>query len=135
MQKPKRPLFAADVTVKDFTHVKSQIHVSRRLIFRRPALVYSSDRAACSDGACQGSMAGAAPVFRGENGQRAITDQLQDITAVLVNGGNDRVRIIVEQGNYLLRRGGVADAGVAPQITEPEHRFDAIGHAAGDPAL
>ena len=78
--------------------------------------------------------AGVGRIVRLEDRQHAVADQFQHIAARLVDRRDDRIGIVVEEGDDLVRRGGVGDGRVAAQIGEPQHGVDAIGHAARDAA-
>ena len=75
--------------------------------------------------------AGVQAIFGGEDGKRAVADQLENVAAVLVDREEDRVGVVVEQGNGLFRL-GVGDLREAAQIAEPDDGVDMLGDAAHD---
>ena len=79
--------------------------------------------------------AGVGQIVAAEQSQRAVADQLQHVASCLVDGGDDRLGIVVQQRDDLGRLGGVGDGGEAAQIGEPQRRLDAVGDAALDASL
>ena len=65
-------------------------------------------------------------VFRGEDGKGTVADQLEDITAMLVNCRNDCIGVVVQQWDGLFRR-GIGDTREPSQITEPDNGVDRSG--------
>ena len=76
--------------------------------------------------------AGDLAIRAGEDGERAVADELQHVAALLMDRRDHRFGIIIEEGDDLAGRGDVGDARVVMQIAEPERRLDAIGDAALD---
>ena len=72
-------------------------------------------------------------VFGGEDGKRAVADQLENVAAMLMDRQEDRIGIVVQQGNGLFRL-GVGDLREPSQIAEPNDGVDMLGNAAHDAA-
>ena len=72
-------------------------------------------------------------VFGGEDGKRTVADQLEYITAMLVDRRDDRIGVVVQQWDYLFRR-GVGDTREPSQIAEPNDGVDSLGNSAHDPS-
>ena len=51
---------------------------------------------------------------------------------MLVDGGDERVGVVVEERHDLFRRRRFGDAREVPEVAEPQHGLDPVGHAAGD---
>ena len=54
---------------------------------------------------------------------------------MLMNGRDNCVGVVVEQGNNISRTRRVADPGVAAEVAEPQDRFDPLGDATRNAAL
>ena len=52
-----------------------------------------------------------------------------------MNGRDNCVGVVVEQGNNISRTRRVADPGVAAEVAEPQDRFDPLGDAPRNAAL
>src|SRR4030095_2136772 len=65
--------------------------------------------------------------FTVEYGENTVADQFQNVAPLLINRGNDRAGIIVEQRNNLSGSGRVADPCVAAPGAKPQYRFDLVG--------
>ena len=72
-------------------------------------------------------------VFRSEDRKRTVADQLEHVAAMLVNGRDDRIGVVVQQWDDLFRR-SVGDAREPSQIAEPDDGIDALGNSAHDPS-
>ena len=70
-------------------------------------------------------------VFRSEDGKRTVADQLEHIAAMLMNGRDDCIGVVIQQWDYLFRC-SVGDAREPSQITEPNNGIDALGNSAHD---
>ena len=77
--------------------------------------------------------AGAVAIVGREYGERAVTDELQNVAALLVDRRDDDVGIVVEKGNDVLRR-RVGDPREAAQIADLQHGIDVLGVTSDDPA-
>ena len=73
-------------------------------------------------------------VVGSEHGENAVADQFQHVPAGLVNRVDGRFGIIVEEGDDLVRANRLADPRRIAKVGEPQHRLDALGDAARDPA-
>ena len=96
---------------------------------RRSPFIQGDNAVARRDRRGQCRSAGMRSVFRGG----AITDQFEYIAATLVDRRDDDVRIVVQQRDYLLRR-GVGNTREAAQITEPNDGIDFFRDAAENPS-
>ena len=77
---------------------------------------------------------GAGHVVAGEHRQHSVADQFQHVAALVMDGVDGSLRVIVEKGDDLVGGDGFADRGRAAQIGKPQHGVDALGDAAGDAA-
>jgi hypothetical protein len=68
-------------------------------------------------------------VFSREDRKGAIADELEYITAMLIDCRDDHIRIIIQQRQHLFRR-RIGDAGETAQIAEPNDGIDLLGNAA-----
>src|SRR5262249_56920540 len=96
-----KPLAAADIAVEYFADMQAEVHVGNRFAGSLPALVQLGDAAARGDRRGQGRAAGVRAVFRGEDGERAVADELEHVTALSVNRRDDGVGVVVQQRDDL----------------------------------
>ena len=76
---------AADVAIKNFADVKTQLHIGGRQALGGAPVVHHGDRSACLSRGIERRMAGGGAIRCGEDRQRAVADQFEHIAAVLVN--------------------------------------------------
>ena len=65
--------------------------------------------------------------------ERDLPNQLEHVTAMLMDRRNDRIGVVVQQRDDLFRC-GVGDAREASQIAEPHRCVDPLGDTTHDPA-
>src|SRR5215217_5499236 len=70
-----------------------------------------------------------------EDRERSIPDQLQDIAAGLVDGGDDRFRIIVQKRDDLFGVRSLRNVGETMEVAEPQDSLDPVRHAPGDASV
>src|SRR3954447_9098211 len=104
------PLPAADIAVEDLPDVETEIGIGDGELARRAVLVQSGKTCAHQGLGVKRRPAGLAGLAGREDRERAVADELQDVTAGLVHGGDDRLRIVVEEGDDLAGRRGLGDA-------------------------
>jgi hypothetical protein len=114
--------------------VKSEISVGCRHALRKAAFVEHRNALLRELRGRQRGETGLTAILGGEDRQHTVADQLEHVAAALVNRRNDRIEVVVKHRDHMLG-GGIGDAGEAAQVAEPQHRVDAFGDAAGDPAL
>src|SRR6516165_1903167 len=68
-------------------------------------------------------------VFSREDRKGAIADELEYITAMLIDCRDDHIRIVVQQRYYLFRC-CIGDARESSQVAEPNDGIDLLGNAA-----
>ena len=73
--------------------------------------------------------------FNWKNRQQAVTDEFQDLAAVVVNGLGLRVEEGVEERDHAITRKAVGARSEAAQIQGPQHGVDLLACAAADLAL
>jgi hypothetical protein len=66
-------------------------------------------------------------VFRGEDGKRTVADQLEYITAMLVNCRNDCIGVVVQYRSPTADPSGIGGPGVAPAPAIGNAIFAATG--------
>ena len=128
------PLLAAYIAVEHLAEMEPEIHVGRRQALLEPARVQGGHRLLRRPRRVERGGAGAVSLLRRENGEHAVADQLEHVAGVLVDRRHDRLGVVIEQRNDLLRGRGVGDARIIAQIAEPQHRLDPVRHPAFDPA-
>ena len=67
-----------------------------------------------------------------EDGQQSVAHELQDLPAMLEDGGDLTIEIVVEHSDDRLRRQPVRQVGVAAHIGEPDRGADFVGVATPD---
>ena len=118
------PVGAADIAIEDVTDMQAEIHVGDRQHAGRAPPVQRCDVPGCGLRRVESPAAGTAAVVEVEDGQHAVAHQLEHVAALLVDGADDRLGIVVEHRNDLVGCCAVGDLGVATQIAEPEHGLD-----------
>src|SRR5262245_13365580 len=113
--------------------MEPEIHVRDRKAVCGSSPVQLVDAPTCGEGGFQCGSAGTWAVIGRKDCQRAIADKLEDVAAVLVNGGNNDIGVVVQQGDDLLGS-RVGNPCEAAQVTEPDDRINPVGDAAHDPA-
>src|SRR5262249_5745004 len=115
-----QPLRASDVAVKNFADMQAEIHIGDREAVGGAALVEFDDPLSRSYRGGKGRIARALPIVHRKNGEHSVAHELQDITPVTMKSRDNYIRIVVEEGNDMLRR-CIGDSREAAQIAEPEH--------------
>lgn len=92
-----QPFAASDIAIDDFADMQAEIHVGDGLALRCTPFFEFGDGAARGNGGGQRRVAGVHAVFGGKNGKRTVADQLEHVAAMLVDGQEDRIGIVVEQ--------------------------------------
>jgi hypothetical protein len=128
------PVLAADVAVKHFADMQADIGRSGRPAIAGAAGVERGHVASETMLGPKGGSPGGGHVGVGELRQHAVADQLQDVAALVMDGVDRGLRIIVEERNDLVGPNAFADRGRTAQVGKPQHRADALGDAARDPS-